>query len=300
MKKKLFVKKSEAQIPLEGDKAEDTSSAAPDSGDTKAVEPSPVNEEGSAQEPDPETSTNSVEETGEGNQAPAEDLGAQEPDGKEDEADIAADSQSPAVEKSDTDETKIESDVVEKPATGITPQIESKKETTIVMDNSEATVVKIYRTQELTAAVLAEIEEGKYAVPAKATAGSAGYDVAARLNGTKFGGRIVIRNGETALIPTGFTFDIPDGYEFQVRPRSGLSLKGIRVGNAPGTIDCDFKDEVKIILHNVSGSDFTVNDGDRIAQLIFDKVEPSVLEIGNLADRDSSGDREGGFGSTGV
>jgi len=161
--------------------------------------------------------------------------------------------------------------------------------------------VKCYRTQNLENPAIAKaIESGTYDIPKKATPGSSGYDISAFLIGSKFGLSRIIQPGDIVKIPTGFSFDIPSGFEFQVRPRSGLSLKGISVVNAPGTIDCDFKDEVQVILRNNGSTDFTINHGDRIAQLVFARVEPSELELGDIATRDLSEDRGGGFGSTGV
>ena len=163
----------------------------------------------------------------------------------------------------------------------------------------EGNIIRAYRTQDESVSKT-DIETGKYLPPAKATPHSSGYDIRARLLGTKFGGKMVIRHGETNRVPTGFSFDIPFGYELQVRPRSGLASKGIMVANAPGTTDADYKDEVMVIIHNTSGSDFIIEDGDRVAQLVFAKTEYSEMKVGNIANRKITEDRGGGFGHTGI
>lgn len=131
-------------------------------------------------------------------------------------------------------------------------------------------------------------------IPAYAREGDAGMDVRAAET-------VVIKPEQTVLVPTGLKVAIPDGFEIQVRPRSGLSLKtSLRIANAPGTIDSGYRDEVCVIVHNVSkDSDVTVEKGDRIAQFVLQRVPKiqftqvqSVKEIGT--------DRGGGFGSTGV
>ena len=101
------------------------------------------------------------------------------------------------------------------------------------------------------------------------------------------------------MIPTGLSFAIPEGYEIQVRPRSGLAAKnGITVLNTPGTIDSDYRGEVKVILINLGKDDFIVNNGDRIAQLIVSPVTQGVFE--QTSELDSTERGAGGFGSTGV
>lgn len=131
-------------------------------------------------------------------------------------------------------------------------------------------------------------------VPSYATDGAAGADVHAFLE-TK----IVIPPQERALVPTGIFMEIPVGYEVQVRPRSGLAIKqGITCLNSPGTIDCDYRGEVMVILVNHGNSDFTVNNGDRIAQLVLAPVYQACFVTSEvLSDTDRS---KGGFGSTGV
>ena len=130
-------------------------------------------------------------------------------------------------------------------------------------------------------------------LPAYATEGSSGMDIHAAVETS-----VTITPGETVLIPAGFRIEIPPGYEAQVRPRSGLAIKhGIGVLNSPGTIDSDYRGEVKIILTNFSREDFIVNRGDRIAQLV---VAPVVRAVWQVVDEVQSTSRgQGGFGHTG-
>ncbi len=136
-------------------------------------------------------------------------------------------------------------------------------------------------------------EEGAK-LPVYKTKGSAGADVSAFLSSP-----VTIKPSERKLIRTGLKFEIPDGYEIQVRPRSGLALKnGITVLNTPGTIDSDYRGELQIILINLSNEDFIINNGDRIAQIVFAPV--SIADY-KPAEYLSESDRSsGGFGSTGV
>lgn len=132
------------------------------------------------------------------------------------------------------------------------------------------------------------------AVPSYETSGAAGADVRAFLNEP-----VVIPVGKIAMIPTGLFFAIPEGFEIQVRPRSGLAAKnGVTVLNTPGTIDSDYRGEVKIILINLGDADFTVNNGDRIAQLIVAPVTQGIFVKTDKLDETERG--AGGFGSTGV
>lgn len=132
------------------------------------------------------------------------------------------------------------------------------------------------------------------AVPSYETSGAAGADVRAFLNEP-----VVIPVGKRAMIPTGLFFAIPEGFEIQVRPRSGLAAKnGVTVLNTPGTIDSDYRGEVKIILINLGDADFTVNNGDRIAQFIVAPVTQGIFVKTDKLDETERGD--GGFGSTGV
>ena len=109
---------------------------------------------------------------------------------------------------------------------------------------------------------------------------------------------LVMRPGERRAVATGLVFEIPDGFEMQVRPRSGLALKhGITLPNAPGTIDSDYRGELKIILANTGSEPVTIRRGDRIAQLVFARYEiPAITEAEELT---ATARGEGGFGSTG-
>ena len=132
------------------------------------------------------------------------------------------------------------------------------------------------------------------AVPSYETSGAAGADVRAFLNEP-----VVIPVGKRAMIPTGLFFAIPEGFEIQVRPRSGLAAKnGVTVLNTPGTIDSDYRGEVKVILINLGDADFTVKNGDRIAQLIVAPVTQGIFVKTDKLDETERG--AGGFGSTGV
>jgi len=112
-------------------------------------------------------------------------------------------------------------------------------------------------------------------------------------------GEVVLKPGERKLIPTGFKMALPEGYEAQVRPRSGLAIKnGISVLNTPGTIDEDYRGEVGVILVNHGQEDFTVKRNDRIAQMVINKVEQAdIEEVKSLTETHRS---SGGFGHTGV
>lgn len=131
-------------------------------------------------------------------------------------------------------------------------------------------------------------------IPEYKTSGAAGADVCALLTES-----IVLAPGKRALVPTGLYFEIPEGYEIQVRPRSGLAFKnGVTVLNTPGTIDSDYRGELKVILINLGETDFVVNSGDRIAQIILAPVtRASFLAADNLSETERG---SGGFGSTGV
>jgi dUTP pyrophosphatase len=131
-------------------------------------------------------------------------------------------------------------------------------------------------------------------VPAYQTELAAGMDVQACITTA-----IVIVPGEIVLVPTGFAVAIPPGYELQVRPRSGLAIRhGITVVNAPGTIDADYRGEVKVGLVNLGNKLFSVSRGDRIAQLVLAPVTQACLKV--VDDLPASGRQAGGFGHTGV
>jgi dUTP pyrophosphatase len=130
------------------------------------------------------------------------------------------------------------------------------------------------------------------ALPAYATSGAAGMDICAAES-------LHLRAGKRHAVATGFAFAIPDGYEVQVRPRSGLALKhGITCLNTPGTIDSDYRGEVKVILANLGEDDFMINKGDRIAQIVVAPVTHGRLVEADDLDETVRG--AGGFGSTGV
>ena len=129
--------------------------------------------------------------------------------------------------------------------------------------------------------------------PSYKTSGAAGADVCAFLDSP-----VVIGCGERAMIPTGLCFEIPEGFEIQVRPRSGLAAKnGVTVLNTPGTIDSDYRGEVKVILINLGSEDFVISDGDRIAQMVVAPVTQGVFENAEFLDETERG--SGGFGHTG-
>lgn len=134
-------------------------------------------------------------------------------------------------------------------------------------------------------------------LPAPATPGSAGVDLAAAVPPDR---PLVLESGARALVPTGFALAVPDGYEAQVRPRSGLALRhGILLPNAPGTIDSDYRGEVRVILWNAGPQPFTIHRGDRIAQLVLARVErPAWTEVG-AEGLDDTERGAGGFGHTG-
>lgn len=137
--------------------------------------------------------------------------------------------------------------------------------------------------------------DSKHDLPMYATPGSSGFDLRANVTRTT-----MLLPGKRAIIPTGLHFDIPEGYELQVRSRSGLAAKnGIFVLNSPGTVDSDYKDEVLVILFNLGDEPFEIKPGDRIAQGVICKVE-KVGALVKVDQIDRNGDRGGGLGSTGV
>ena len=137
------------------------------------------------------------------------------------------------------------------------------------------------------------INRSKHDLPRYETALSAGMDVRANLSEP-----IVLKPLARALVPTGLFVELPAGFEMQVRPRSGLAAKfGLTVLNAPGTIDADYRGEVKVVLANLSGEEFTINDGERIAQLVVARHEQVEWEQAEELSDTTRG--AGGFGSTG-
>jgi len=131
-------------------------------------------------------------------------------------------------------------------------------------------------------------------IPKYETSGSSGMDIAAHIENN-----IIINPGEKALVSTGFSIAIPRGYEVQIRPRSGLAAKkNITVLNTPGTIDADYRGEIKVILINLGKEKFTVENGERIAQMVVCPVVRAILEeVKELSDTQRG---LGGFGSTGT
>ena len=138
------------------------------------------------------------------------------------------------------------------------------------------------------------VNKSHHKLPQYATALSAGLDIRANLDSP-----ITLRPLGRALVPTGLFIALPQGYEAQIRPRSGLAIKkGITVLNSPGTIDADYRGEICIILVNLSSDDFVIEDGERICQMVIARHEQAVWEEVEVLDQTERG--EGGFGHTGV
>jgi len=138
------------------------------------------------------------------------------------------------------------------------------------------------------------VNQSKHALPHYETKASAGMDLRANLDEP-----IVLKPLERNLIPTGLFIELPVGFEAQIRPRSGLAIKkGITLLNTPGTIDADYRGEIKIILANISNETFVVNDGERIAQMVIARHEQAEwIEVEELVKTERGA---GGFGSTGT
>lgn len=137
------------------------------------------------------------------------------------------------------------------------------------------------------------INQSSYPLPDYATEGSSGMDLRANITNP-----IPLRSLERTLVPTGLFLELPQGYEAQVRPRSGLAIKqGITCLNSPGTVDSDYRGEIKVILVNLSDSEQIIAPGERIAQLVIQKVEKAVWQ--EVASLNSTDRAAGGFGSTG-
>jgi dUTP pyrophosphatase len=137
------------------------------------------------------------------------------------------------------------------------------------------------------------INQSTNPLPVYATAGSSGMDIRASLDGP-----LALMPMERQLVPTGLFIELPEGYEAQVRPRSGLAIKqGITCLNSPGTIDADYRGEIKIILINLSGEEQVIHPGDRIAQLVFQQVTKGEWQPSTSLDVTERND--GGFGHTG-
>jgi len=136
-------------------------------------------------------------------------------------------------------------------------------------------------------------------LPSYETEGAAGADLRACLGHDIEGEKLVIYPGQRVLVPTGLSFEIPFGYEVQIRPRSGLSLKtSLLVVNSPGTIDCDYRGEVKIIMGNFGEEEAVIIHGDRVAQMVIAPVTQANFVL--TQDLSETARGEGGFGSTGV
>ena len=138
------------------------------------------------------------------------------------------------------------------------------------------------------------VNKGHQPLPEYATSQSAGMDLRANIEAP-----ITLKPMERRLIPTGLYIALPVGYEAQIRPRSGLALKyGITVLNTPGTIDADYRGELMVLLVNFSDSDFIINDGERIAQMVIARHEQGIFEVVETLDDTERG--TGGYGHTGV
>lgn len=138
------------------------------------------------------------------------------------------------------------------------------------------------------------VNTGHQPLPAYATTQSAGLDLRANIESP-----ITLHPLERRLVPTGLHIALPDGYEAQVRPRSGLALKhGITVLNTPGTVDADYRGEIMVLLVNFSNEDFVVRDGERIAQMVIAQYVKATFESVEVLDETERG--EGGYGHTGV
>lgn len=138
------------------------------------------------------------------------------------------------------------------------------------------------------------VNKGHQPLPEYATPQSAGMDVRANIEAP-----ITLKPMERRLIPTGLYIALPVGYEAQIRPRSGLALKhGITVLNTPGTIDADYRGELMVLLVNFSDSDFIINDGERIAQMVIARHEQGIFKVVETLDDTERG--TGGYGHTGV
>jgi len=150
-------------------------------------------------------------------------------------------------------------------------------------------IVRIHRSED---------SDTEIALPAYETEGSAGLDIRANFPPEMRGEGINLAAGARALVPTGMKFEIPQGYEMQIRPRSGLALKhGVTLVNAPGTIDSDYRGEVGMILINHGAEPFRIAHGERVAQMVFAQVmRCEITEVTSLTTTERGA---GGFGSTG-
>lgn len=137
------------------------------------------------------------------------------------------------------------------------------------------------------------INQSIYPLPAYATSGSAGMDLKANIPEP-----VILKPMERQLIPTGIFIELPAGFEAQIRPRSGLAIKqGITCLNSPGTVDADYRGELKVILINLSGTEQAIHPGDRIAQMVVNKIEKVEWQV--VSELNQTIRNEGGFGHTG-
>lgn len=138
------------------------------------------------------------------------------------------------------------------------------------------------------------VNKGNQPLPKYQTSQSAGMDLRANIDAP-----VLIKPFDRKLIPTGLHIALPEGYEAQIRPRSGLTIKkGITIINTPGTIDSDYRGDIGVILVNISNEDFVVQPGDRIAQMVINKFEQAKFEVVEELDETERG--EGGYGHTGI
>ena len=160
-----------------------------------------------------------------------------------------------------------------------------------MQDSKKHIILAFIKNKKMTIKI---INKSQNQLPNYETIASAGMDLRANIQES-----ITIKSLERTMIPTGLFIELPIGYEAQVRPRSGLAAKnGITCLNSPGTVDADYRGEIKVILVNLSHDDFTINNGDRIAQMVIAKHERAeFIEVEELSETARG---QGGFGSTGV
>ena len=154
--------------------------------------------------------------------------------------------------------------------------------------------MRLSNNQETQMVEIKVINKGHHPLPAYATGQSAGMDLRACTDGP-----VTLRPMERRLIGTGLYISLPEGCEAQIRPRSGLAMRhGITVLNSPGTVDADYRGEIMVLLVNLSAEDFTLNDGERIAQMVIARHEQATFTLVGELDATERGD--GGYGHTGV
>jgi len=171
------------------------------------------------------------------------------------------------------------------------------------MATSGSGQVSVINTNNYKATVEIKAFREEALIPKKATEGAAGYDLCACIPDYTNG--MMIHPGNSLIVPTGLNVNIPEGYEIQIRPRSGLAAKhGVTVLNTPGTIDCDYSGdgedfELKVILFNHNRMPFAINHGDRIAQMVVAKLAEHELVVVEEFGETANKSRKGGLGSTG-